>query len=579
MNRISSLVFAWLALAVCGMQPPPARALDNSDCFVCHEDKDLSKKDADGKTVSLFVDPAQYAKSMHGSNACQSCHIDITEAPHPDGFKAKPVTCAHCHAKASSSYEGSTHGIAHLAGKPGTPDCSDCHGKHSIAHLGAPTSPLHHENLGATCGKCHSQVLKEVQESVHGKAMAQGIREAPQCTDCHSDHKIEGLRTASPMKIAEQVCSRCHASERMNSKYSLPADRVKTFFESYHGMAARLGSSRAANCASCHGYHSILPSSDPRSMVNKANMVTTCRKCHPEANENFVAGKVHFEETGGTDLGGQISGWVRRVYLALIVLVIGGMLAHNALVFWKKILLARKNKEKTVVRMSGSLRVQHLLLLTSFIALSVTGFALKFPDSALAWLVGSNETVRRVGHRFSAIVMLALAVYHAIFCLATREGRKLVKDFLPTWKDFLDFFGNALYLLGVKSERPKFARFGYPEKAEYWAVVWGTGIMGLTGLIIWFKMGATEWMPRWVIDVATTIHYYEAVLAVLAIIVWHFYHVFFDPDIYPVNTAWLDGRVPEEWYREEHGLDHETLGSHEHGEPHKADRPENGEKS
>jgi len=90
---------------------------------------------------------------------------------------------------------------------------------------------------------------------------------------------------------------------------------------------------------------------------------------------------------------------------------------------------------------------------------------------------------------------------------------------------------------------------------EYWAVVWGTIIMGVTGLMIWFKLGTTHWLPRWVIDVATTIHYYEAILACLAIVVWHFYHVILDPDVYPLNRACVDGRVSEEWYAEEHALD------------------------
>jgi cytochrome b subunit of formate dehydrogenase len=90
---------------------------------------------------------------------------------------------------------------------------------------------------------------------------------------------------------------------------------------------------------------------------------------------------------------------------------------------------------------------------------------------------------------------------------------------------------------------------------EYWAVVWGTMIMGVTGLAIWFKIGVTHWLPRWAIEVATTIHYYEAILACLAIVVWHFYHVIFDPDIYPLNRTCIDGRVSREWLEEEHPLD------------------------
>ena len=88
---------------------------------------------------------------------------------------------------------------------------------------------------------------------------------------------------------------------------------------------------------------------------------------------------------------------------------------------------------------------------------------------------------------------------------------------IPNPKDARDVAANARYLAGLAKTKPKFGRFGYAEKMEYWAVVWGTIIMGVTGLMIWFKLGTTHWLPRWSIDVATTIHYYEAILACLAI--------------------------------------------------------------
>lgn len=552
------------ALGLLALAPRVATALDNADCFTCHDDKTLARKDSAGKNVPLYVDPKSYAASIHRSNACTSCHADIKEAPHPDTFRAQPPSCTPCHDRAEASYKGSVHGKVRQAGNTNAARCSDCHGSHGIVPLASPASPLNHENLGATCGKCHSQVFQDLQGSVHGKAMVAGMREAPSCTDCHADHKIEDLRTASPMKIAEQVCSRCHASERMNTRYSLPGNRTSSFFDSYHGLAARLGSTRAANCASCHGYHKILPSSDPRSMVNQANMVKTCKKCHPEANEKFSFGKVHLDNNAPTDIGGRVNQWVRWVYLALIAGVIGGMMIHNLLTLRRKLIIAYRKRDHSIIRMTLAQRIQHWLLLVSFIALAVTGFALKYPDGWVSALVGFSENFRRTGHRVAAVAMLVVAFAHLIYLVATRDGRKLLKDFLPRWQDVLDVLANLRYLTVENAPKPRFARFGYGEKAEYWAVVWGTVIMGITGFMIWFKSGTTEWLPRWAIEVATTIHFYEAILAVLAIIVWHFYHVIFDPDIYPNNTAWLDGRVSEEWYKEEHPLDVETLVAAEH---------------
>jgi cytochrome b subunit of formate dehydrogenase len=132
----------------------------------------------------------------------------------------------------------------------------------------------------------------------------------------------------------------------------------------------------------------------------------------------------------------------------------------------------------------------------------------------------------------------------------------------PTAKDVRDVIQNFGYYLGISRARPKIARFGYAEKAEYWAVVWGTIIMGLTGLMIWFKIGWFGFLPRWTIDVALAIHLYEAILATLAIIVWHFYHVIFDPDVYPVNWAFYDGRISEDAFREEHELAYELTKEH-----------------
>ncbi len=548
-----------LAGLLAALLPREALALDNSDCYTCHEDKALTKKGAGGKAISLCVDQAKYGASMHASNACTSCHADITEAPHPEPFTAKPVQCAACHAKAVSSYRASIHGVARQAGKLNAANCDDCHGRHDILSPGAPASPLRHENQAAVCGKCHQEIMNELRNSIHGKAMKHGAPDAPTCTDCHADHQIGGLKAVSPLKVAEDVCSRCHASARFNARYNLPMDRVTTFFASYHGMAAKFGSNRSANCASCHGYHNVLPSSDPRSSVNKANMVKTCRKCHPEANENFSFGKIHLDENSVADTGSRINWWIRRMYLLMIAGVIGGMVFHNLLVLRRKLIAIWRRKDRSVLRMTLAQRIQHILLLTSFITLAITGFALKYPDSWVRFLVGSNEDVRRLGHRAAAIVMLALAVYHTFYIIVTKEGRGLLKDFCPRWKDVLDVFGNLRYLLFPRQPKPAFARFGYAEKAEYWAVVWGTLIMGLTGIVIWFKMSITEWAPRWVIDVAITIHYYEAILAVLAIVVWHFYLVIFDPDVYPMNTAWLDGRVSEHWYREEHELDRKSL--------------------
>jgi formate dehydrogenase gamma subunit len=214
-----------------------------------------------------------------------------------------------------------------------------------------------------------------------------------------------------------------------------------------------------------------------------------------------------------------------------------------------------RSSVRPVARMSASQRWQHFILAGSFIVLAITGFALKFPDSFLAKMLGSSEPFRRWVHRIAGILLLLVGGYHLIYLLTTRDGRQLLADLFPVKKDMADLIQAVKYLAGFTKEKPKIGRFGYAEKMEYWAVVWGTFLMGATGLAIWLKIPVTQHLPRWVVLVATTVHYYEAVLACLAIVVWHFYQVIFDPEVYPLNTACLDGRISKELQAHEHALE------------------------
>jgi cytochrome b subunit of formate dehydrogenase len=234
------------------------------------------------------------------------------------------------------------------------------------------------------------------------------------------------------------------------------------------------------------------------------------------------------------------------------------MLLHN-LIIWRRKIVARRNEHRRiVVRMDNKQRYQHFTLLTSFIVLVFTGFALKYPDSWLAD-VFINESVRSILHRIAGVVLMAVSAYHLAYIITDKKGRKLFLDMLPVPKDVVDVVQNMRYYLGLTSEKPKFARFNYAEKAEYLALVWGMFVMAGTGLSLWFKVQVGFLFPRWWLDVTTAVHFYEAVLATLAIVVWHFYMVIFDPDNYPMNWAWYDGKMSVEHYQEEHELDGQTI--------------------
>jgi len=359
--------------------------------------------------------------------------------------------------------------------------------------------------------------------------------------------------------LARTTCAKCHEGVRLSEEFGVAGQRATSYLDSYHGLASRLGSGVVANCASCHGVHNILASTDPRSTIHKNNLVQTCGQCHPGANANFAAGKIHLDVPVSQDMGSLGTFWVRRIYLVLITLTLGGMVLHNGILWRRKALLHRAAHPRPIVRMNQNQRIQHWLLLSSFFVLAATGFALKYPDSWLAWILGSNETFRRLGHRVAAVVMLFVGVYHVGYMLLTREGRQGIRDFTPRVKDFWDLIGNLRFHLRRSAEKPRFGRFGYAEKMEYLAVVWGTILMGITGLMLWFEVEVVRLLPRWSIDIATAIHFYEAILAVSAIFIWHFYQVIFDPDVYPINWAFWDGRVSEEHVREHHALAYEEM--------------------
>jgi formate dehydrogenase gamma subunit len=537
--------------------------------------RDCHTRNGDLSTMLPASDPNSTINRATIAETCGKCHGDKS-VMQGSGISNRPLL----------SYRESVHAKAIARGNMSAAVCTDCHNSHDVQPASNGQSSIAKVNIASTCGKCHQMESGEFVQSVHGQAVARGVSRSPVCTDCHGIHNIEppverATATASAA-IATESCARCHEGVTLTKEFGVAGERVSSYRDSYHGLASRMGSKVVANCASCHGVHNILPSSDPKSMISANNLPQTCGQCHIGAGANFARGKIHLtaglvSQVGITDAGTIGTRIVRWIYIPLIILVIGGMAVHNGLI-WVRKAARKKRQARQIVRLTGNQRVQHWLLLTSFITLVLSGFALQYPDSWLAWLLGGSEYLRRIIHRIAAVIMLVVGIYHLAYLFWSKDGRLWVKDMMIRGKDFKDVIGNFGYYFGVSKSRPKIARFGYAEKAEYWAVVWGTLVMGLTGLMIWFKLGIFSFLPRWAIDIALAVHFYEAVLATLAIVVWHFYHVIFDPDVYPVNFAFLDGRVSEEHYREEHQLAYEESLKEDSEEAQATPEPEGPQK-
>ena len=522
----------------------------SAKCLDCHT------RDGDLTSLLPASDPKSTTHRANIAETCGRCHGDKS-VMQGSGISERPFL----------SYRESVHAKAIALGNSSAAVCTDCHNSHDIQPASNPKSSIAKVNVAATCGRCHQSERAEFVQSVHGEAVLRGVSRSPACTDCHGIHKIDApsaqAAATGTATVATESCAKCHEGVALTQEFGVAGERVSSYRDSYHGLASQLGSKVVANCASCHGVHNILPSSNSRSMISAVNLPQTCGQCHVGASANFTKGRIHLtsgltSEAPIEDVGVVGTRIVRWIYVPLIILVIGGMVVHNALI-WRKKAAAKRQEKRSIVRLTVNQRIQHWLLLTSFTVLVLSGFALQYPESWLAWVLGGSEYLRRILHRVAAVIMLIVGAYHLLYLAFSVEGRQWVKDMWPRLKDAKDVVGNFGFYLGIRNDKPKIGRFGYAEKAEYWAVVWGTMIMGVTGLVIWFKLGVFSFLARWWIEIAIAVHFYEAVLATLAIIVWHFYHVIFDPDVYPVNFAFLDGRVSEESYKEEHELAYEQM--------------------
>lgn len=554
-------------------------------CGNCHDDvKTHFLASEHGKALARGAFPAPTCLACHKNRVTAGSGLDLAVLK-----RAQEQLCLSCHLKNKAvrdqvsssstfiaSYEHSVHGAALLRGNARAPTCVDCHGAHDARHGFDLSSHVNKMRVQLVCAKCHPSENDSFAASVHGAALRKGNKDAPACTDCHGEHSILSPKDPSSptaaKNISARVCQPCHGSVRLTEKWNLPRDRTQTFADSYHGLAARGGSVEVANCASCHGAHDILPSSNPASRINRANVAATCGAtgCHPGANARFALGSVHVT---GTAKDSPWIYWIATIYVVLIVGTIGGMLLHNLFDFVRKsrrqLRIRRGEIEEQpaghglYLRMTVSERLQHGALALSFTLLVITGFMLRYPEAWWVLVIRRLSTkafeLRSLTHRVSAVVMVGSSAYHLGYLLFTARGRTLLRDLWWRRKDMQDALTTLKYNVGLSRVKPEYDRFSYIEKSEYWALVWGTLVMAATGIVMWFDNTFIRLFTKLGYDVSRTIHFWEAWLATLAILVWHFYFVIFNPDVYPMNMSWLNGRLTEREMEEEHPLELERI--------------------
>ena len=567
---------------------------EGTECLECHMDIGNKEHKKDLKPVNCGEchEDAVNIYKKHGVYevgksedipTCANCHgnHDILSSSEKKSRTHRlnlPETCGTCHenpklienhaflrSNAVETYKKSIHSQATGEGNLEAASCKDCHSTKGSAHVilspGQPLSAINHFAIPDTCGNCHKEIKEEYQQSIHGQQALRGETDSPVCTNCHGEHRIyspkDGRSAVSHQNVAERVCIPCHESANLIEKYGEPGGRLASYIDPYHGSKSKAGDTSVANCSDCHTTHLILTASNPQSSLNDAHLQETCGKCHDKISIDLAQTKIH--EVGGT----QKRGWplfFTIVYTIIITVTVVGMMIYILIDYWRQFRNLLQKEQVRRMPMWGVL--QHSMLAIVFIVLVITGFALRFSDSWWAGLLFGREggfPIRNSIHRIAAVLFVLTALMH-LFYLRGAKGREFMREIFPKLADLSQLIQMIKYNLGISKSHPEFGRFSFVEKFEYWALVWGGFIMAATGVMLWLDNFFIRYFPKVVLDVALVIHYYEAWLATLAILIWHSYSTIFSPRIYPMNPSWITGKMPKEQYIKEHTADAKEQG-------------------
>ncbi len=552
------IFFAAVLLFSSAVRAEEAKLPGGADaCVDCHQ------KSGEGPAVDL--DP--FARSVHGENGigCADCHPGYAMGPHGNELPAL-----------SGAEEATVSRLARAAWGKGE----------KLTRVRSPRAYL-------ACAGCHGDTTETFAKSIHARWLREDrLVPGPTCASCHGEiHGVKKLSAYAPSaakrekvpadrrEIAKR-CEACHGDAEFSKAAGLNPDAAATYHDSIHGRLVRVGNPLAPTCTSCHaakkeagGSHAIVVKSDPASSVSAAQRKETCGRCHEDTSESFAALIAHkpIQEIGGHVVPHVIH--VAFSWLTTLTLLFFAFHVAVDFVYELRQRLARKghagdpaDAARSVVRFDLHQRAQHWLMLSGVILLGITGWPLRGAGDARAAaysesfmkLFGGAEGAA-IGHRVGAVLIILSALYHLFYLTFLASKKRLPLSMLPVPKDALDIRDNILFMLGLKKERPRFDRYMYLEKFDYWAVFWGIVMMVGTGFIFWFPTFFASWAPSWLVTAALIIHGEEATLAILFLFVVHFYNVHLKPSIFPMNWAWLNGRISVEALKHEHPLEYERM--------------------
>ncbi|MBI4986459.1 MAG: cytochrome b/b6 domain-containing protein, partial [Rhodocyclales bacterium] len=572
-QRLSVAVMAFLVSSAAMIWPAQASAqaikFDNASCQACHDGKkgklEVPGKDG-GKRALAAVNTTKFSKSTHGDMLCVDCHTEINDAVashKKDAAAAKP-NCITCHEtlwetvkKENLTAEKSRLGLVveniaayknsyHARADKDDPSrakasCEDCHSSHefNVPPQGSVKRTAWHKAIPATCGeKCHEDQLESYAASTHGEeVLDNGNIKAAVCTDCHSAHAVKNT-SSDAFKLANvNACGNCHKKE------------LKSYTDTYHGQVNRLGYTYTARCVDCHGSHDILGVDNSKSKVSSKNRLKTCQKCHSDKKPGMHDATPGFMSFGphanSHDLEKYPQMYIATKFMVgLLIFVLAFFWAHSALWYYRESQERKAGKPAPYIDLRGlkldetkyfkrfpwGWRLAHLAFALITMTLVLTGMTALFAESAWAPVVAQALGGPRIAgliHRIAAASFVAIFLIHFLYVmqglLRSKSFRWFGPDsFIPNWKDFRDCWGMFKWFFG-RGEKPRFDRWTYFEKFDYWAVFWGVNIIDWSGLMLAFPHITAQYLPGWVFNVGTLVHGEEGFLAAVFLFTVHFF--------------------------------------------------------
>jgi cytochrome b subunit of formate dehydrogenase len=545
------------------------------DCSVCHAEVVATyNRSTHGQLAAKGSPDAPRCVDCHGTHGVQGRNQTASRT-YPRNV---PTLCGDCHragGKAAVRYTGpqrqvvesyveSIHGKGLLqSGLVVTATCVDCHTAHGELPKQDALSSVNPGNVAETCAQCHRGIYDQFAASVHSPAVSKRTKEPlPTCADCHSAHQIERTdRRDFRLEIMSQ-CGKCHET------------LAESYFDTYHGKVSKLGYDKTAKCYDCHGAHDILPAWNPKSHLSRDRIVKTCQQCHPGSNRRFAGYLTHATHHDPNKYPALFYTFWGMTGLLAGTFVFAGL---HTLAWLPRSLAYRRELVRThalespvhVRRFPVLYRNLHLMVIVSFLSLALTGMTLKFSYAPWAWALarafGGFEAAGFI-HRVAALVTFTYFGIHIADLVRRKRasGTPWLKfitgpaGMMPSLTDLKEAIGSMRWFFG-KGGRPRYGRWTYWEKFDYFAVFWGVAVIGLSGLLLWFPTFFTRLLPGWLLNVATIIHSDEALLAVGFIFTVHFFNTHFRPEKFPMDTVIFTGTIPLDEFRKDRPREYEEL--------------------